>query len=105
MSSAINAAILWDPRTSAVPMDASSNQAGQSSTGALSVDKTEFLNLLVTQLKNQDPLNPVDSQDFVAQLATFSSLEQLMDINKAVTKLAGGTDQQTSDSTNGISGS
>lgn len=101
--SAINAAILWDPRTSAVPMEAGSNQTNQTSTGTLAVDKTDFLNLLVTQLKNQDPLNPVNSQDFVAQLATFSSLEQLIDINKAVTKLAGSTDQQNG--TNGTSGS
>ncbi len=51
--------------------------------------ETEFLKLLVTQLQNQDPMNPMDNQQFIAQLATFSSLEQLISINKAVTKLAG----------------
>ena len=50
------------------------------------------MRLLVAQLKNQDPLNPVKNEEFVAQLATFSSLEQLMSINEAVTKLADATD-------------
>ncbi len=53
--------------------------------------KTEFLNLLVAQLKNQDPMNPMDNQQFIAQLATFSSLEQLISINKAVSTLADGS--------------
>ena len=40
-----------------------------------------FLNLLITQLQNQDPLNPTDSTEFTAQLAQFSSLEQLGNVN------------------------
>lgn len=43
--------------------------------------KAEFLSLLVAQLQNQDPLSPMESQDFAAQLAQFSSLEQLTDMN------------------------
>ena len=61
------------------------------STGSQELGKTEFLKLLVTQLENQDPMNPIDNQEFIAQLATFSSLEQLISINSAVTKLAGGS--------------
>ncbi len=49
--------------------------------GGSDMDQETFLNLLVTQLQNQDPLNPQDSQDFCAQLAQFSSLEQLMSVN------------------------
>jgi len=49
--------------------------------------KTQFLSLLVAQLKNQDPMNPVDNQEFVAQLATFSSLEQLITINEGIEKV------------------
>jgi flagellar basal-body rod modification protein FlgD len=59
--------------------------------------KTQFLKLLVAQLQNQDPLNPMDNQEFVAQLATFSSLEQLISINAAVTKLTGGSGDATGD--------
>jgi flagellar basal-body rod modification protein FlgD len=43
--------------------------------------RTEFMQLLVAQLQHQDPLDPVTNEDFVAQLATFSSLEQLQEIN------------------------
>ncbi|MEI6262268.1 MAG: flagellar hook capping FlgD N-terminal domain-containing protein, partial [Deltaproteobacteria bacterium] len=43
--------------------------------------KDDFLKLLVTQLQNQDPMNPTDSTAFVAQLAQFSSLEQLSNVN------------------------
>lgn len=41
----------------------------------------EFLQLLVAQLRNQDPMNPSDPQEFAAQLAQFSSVEQLININ------------------------
>ncbi len=47
-----------------------------------SMGKDAFLRLLVTQLQNQNPLNPADSTEFTAQLAQFSSLEQLSNINQ-----------------------
>ena len=59
--------------------------------GLANVGKDEFLQLLVAQLQHQDPLNPVKNEQFVAQLATFSSLEQLISINEAVTKMAEGS--------------
>ncbi len=43
--------------------------------------RDDFLKLLVTQLKHQDPLSPMESADFTAQLAQFSSLEQLFGMN------------------------
>lgn len=46
-----------------------------------------FLKLLVEQLKNQDPLSPQDSAQFVAQLAQFNSLEQLISINTRLGQL------------------
>lgn len=47
--------------------------------------KEDFLRLLVTQLSNQDPLNPMDGSQFAAQLAQFSSVEQLINIEQALT--------------------
>ncbi len=41
--------------------------------------KMDFLNLLVTQLRYQDPLNPIDDREFMAQLAQFSALEQMIE--------------------------
>jgi flagellar basal-body rod modification protein FlgD len=49
-----------------------------------------FLKLLVTQLQNQDPVKPKDDTEFISQLATFSSLDKLGEIEKSVTTL--GTD-------------
>ena len=49
--------------------------------------KDDFLHLLVTQLQNQDPLNPTDHTEFTAQLAQFSSLEQLHNVNDNLTQL------------------
>ena len=56
------------------------------------VSKDQFLKLLVAQLQNQDPLNPLQGDAFVAQLATFSSLEQLVSINENIQKLVGAVD-------------
>lgn len=48
-----------------------------------SLGKDDFLKMLVTQLKNQDPLKPMDDTAFVAQMAQFSSLEQMQNMNTA----------------------
>ncbi len=50
------------------------------------LDKNDFLNLMVTQLKNQDPLNPMNNNEFIAQTTQMSSLEQLINIAKLIEK-------------------
>ena len=56
--------------------------------------KDAFLKLLVTQLQNQDPLNPLDDKEFIAQLAQFSSLEQMSNVAAGITALTEKTAQQ-----------
>jgi len=69
----------------------SSNEpiTGAASTAPSSaLDKDAFLKLLVTQVRNQDPLEPQGSTEYVAQLAQFSSLEQMQNLNDNIVGLA-----------------
>jgi flagellar basal-body rod modification protein FlgD len=96
---------------SAASSAASQAGAAQSSsttaaiTGSINMNKDDFLQLLMAQLQNQDPLSPEDPKDFVAQLAQFSSLEQqintnsnLSDLSKAIQSL-----QQSQSMAQGVS--
>lgn len=57
------------------------NETTSTKTASNSLGKEEFLKLLVTQMQYQDPLNPQADTDFIAQLAQFSSLEQMQNLN------------------------
>jgi len=50
--------------------------------------KDAFLRLLIAQLQNQDPLNPMDDREFIAQMAQFSALEQMTNMNKTLENMA-----------------
>ncbi|MBJ2247238.1 MULTISPECIES: flagellar hook assembly protein FlgD [Pseudomonas] len=70
--------------------DASNNvsNVSKAATGNQSLGKDAFLQLLVTQLKNQNPLSPQDNGAFVAQLAQFSSLEGINTLNDSVNNIS-----------------
>src|SRR3954462_14686221 len=65
--------------TSTKKTDASGNQI---------LGKDDFLKLMVAQMKNQDPINPADDKDNIAQMAQFSSLEQITNLANATQELA-----------------
>ncbi|MGA9546776.1 MAG: flagellar hook assembly protein FlgD [Rhodomicrobium sp.] len=69
--------------TTAAPQTASSATSGTNNT----LDYNNFLELLVAQLKNQDPTNPSDPTAFVSQLASFSSVEQQVNTNSKLDAL------------------
>ena len=64
-------------------IDETASSAGSRKTGELGKD--DFLNLLVTQLRYQDPLNPTDDKEFIGQMAQFSALEQMQNLNTSFT--------------------
>ena len=67
----------------------SSNSGDQSTTNrAGGLGREAFLQLLVTQLAHQDPMQPQSDSEFIAQLAQFSSLEQLTNIQQTLTGIA-----------------
>ncbi|MDR1378969.1 MAG: flagellar hook assembly protein FlgD [Synergistaceae bacterium] len=51
--------------------------------------KDAFLKLLIAELSNQDPMNPMSDRDFIAQMAQFSSLEQMTNMNTELEKMSG----------------
>lgn len=56
-------------------------------TGKKSLDKEDFLRILITQLTHQDPTQPMEDREFVAQMAQFSSLEQMTNLNKEFSRV------------------
>jgi flagellar basal-body rod modification protein FlgD len=72
------------------------SSASASALGGTAPTEEMFLQLLVAQLQNQDPLNPTDSTQFVSQLAQFSQLEQVMAIRSDTDTLAADATAATS---------
>ena len=62
-------------------------QAAQAKSGG-QITRDDFMKLLIAQLQNQDPLSPMDNQQFAVQLAQFNSLEQLVGLNEKLESLA-----------------
>jgi len=81
---------LASPTETSRPASASSEEPGENGAGGLSeatsanLGKNDFLKLLTTQLKNQDPSSPMKGREFAAQLAQFSSVEQLNNISSQI---------------------
>ena len=63
--------------------------------GGATLGKQDFLKLLITQLRNQDPLNPLDQNQFLAQTAQFTSLENLQNISTQLAEMNALAQDQT----------
>ena len=78
-----------DPAQASAAVATSDNPAVKpASDRANSLGSDAFLKLLVVQLRNQDPTEPQSNTEFIAELAQFSSLEQLTSINKAISSIS-----------------
>jgi len=76
------------PTTTATAATATDTTKKSDAAGNQILGKDDFLKLMVAQMKNQDPMNPSDDKDNIAQMAQFSSLEQITNLATATQKLA-----------------
>ena len=100
IAAAVSAAANPPSATTSAGAAGITSATGSTSSSGSSIDsmanEQTFLQLLVAQIQNQDPLSPTDSMQFVTQLAQFSSLEQLIGIHQSMNTL---TSDLTSNST------
>lgn len=71
----------------------SGNNTASEGKGSAAMGRQEFLQLLMTQMKHQDPMNPMKGQEFATHLAQFSSVEQLININDTLSNREDSTQQ------------
>jgi len=77
-----------DPTTTTTTTDPTAAAANKAKADKNVLGKDDFLKLMVAQMKNQDPMNPADDKDNIAQMAQFSSLEQITNLATAVQDLS-----------------
>ena len=96
------------PPNSSSPPNAAGPAGSETGTGAASqaandeLGKNDFLQLLVAQLGNQDPTNPMEGREFAAQLAQFTSVEQLTNISDQIQAQQGANDALTQSINSGV---
>lgn len=86
MTNVSNSADFW-ARYSVEGKQTAAKAAEQATNDPNAMGQTEFLELMMAQLKNQDPLSPQDNTEFIAQLAQFSSVEGIQSMNTSVDSL------------------
>ena len=76
--------------TTAVTQTANAVATTQTKSGFSSLGSADFIKLMTAQMQQQDPFNPVDNKEMLAQLAQFSSLSEISDVNKGVGSVSTG---------------
>lgn len=92
------------PTGSVASSSNSTSPSASSTTATPTIDKDMFLQLLVAQLKNQDPLNPTDSATFVTQLAQFEQLENTINQGQDISAIRTDADSIAAQFTGNSSG-
>ncbi len=95
------AAVHATPKDSSDPTSGTSNSGSTSESSDITAD--DFLSLLVSELKNQDPTQPTDPNEYITQLAQVNSLQQLISINQGIGTLDGAVAPPSSSSGSGSS--
>jgi flagellar basal-body rod modification protein FlgD len=85
------------PSSSAAASTSSNASSGAVTSATASQDENMFLQLLVAQLQNQDPLNPMDSSTFVTQLAQFQQLQSTVGMASDISDIRSDADQLLTD--------
>lgn len=80
MSDVVTSRVMW-------PNYSKENVAAASQKDNQTLGKDQFLKILITQLQNQDPMQPLQDKEFIAQMAQFTSVEQLMNISSQLTSM------------------
>ncbi|MDV6376712.1 flagellar hook assembly protein FlgD [Sporosarcina sp. GW1-11] len=91
MAGDINSAPAQKPITDSMYLI--NKQRDERKTGPGTMDKDAFMQILIAQMANQDPTNPMKDNEFIAQMAQFSSLEQTMNLAKAFERFADAQNQ------------
>lgn len=88
----------------ATPMASGTNSNSSSSDNAATITANDFLTLLVTEMKNQDPTASTDPNQYINQLINVNSLQQLISINQTVTSMDSSSSSSASTSSTGSGG-
>jgi flagellar basal-body rod modification protein FlgD len=78
-----------DAARTRLEVDAFNKSLGNGKAANTTLGQDDFLKILVTQLSHQDPTSPMEDKDFIAQMAQFSSLEQIKNMSQGFQRLSG----------------